>query len=147
VYNLLDKGLFLKNRPRLAKKRSIRPSSRLKTVDLDCRSSLSVARLVRFWFRSLQSLTVHDRQFLHYKVTSSFWLCVRTIWVSICAPGSFVHVVYCNLPLRVIALLEHGTPPTVSRNLKVKDLVAKQHPTNTHTQHVYICTICCLSYI
>ena len=64
MYNLLDKGLFLKNRPRLAKKRSVRPSSRLKTVDLDCRSSLSVAQLVRFWFRSLQSLTFHDRQFL-----------------------------------------------------------------------------------
>ena len=64
MYNLLDKGLFLKNRPKLVKKRSIRPSSRLKTVDLDCRSSLSVAQLVRFWFKSLQSLTVHDRQFL-----------------------------------------------------------------------------------
>ena len=64
MYNLLDKGLFLKNRPRLAKNRSVRPSSRLKTVDLDCRSSLLVAQLVRFWFKSLQSLTVHDRQFL-----------------------------------------------------------------------------------
>ena len=64
MYNLLEKGLFLKNRPRLAKKRSVRPSSTLKTVDLDCRSSLSVAQLVRFWFKSLQSLTVHDRQFL-----------------------------------------------------------------------------------
>ena len=64
MYNLLDKGLFLKNRPRLAKKRSVRPSGRLKTVDLDCRSSLSVAQLVRFWFKSLQSLTVYDRQFL-----------------------------------------------------------------------------------
>ena len=64
MYNLLDKGLFLKNQSRLAKKRSVRPSSRLKTVDLDCRSSLSVAQLVRFWFKSLQSLTVHDRQFL-----------------------------------------------------------------------------------
>ena len=91
-------------------------------------------------------MTVHDRQFLHYKVTSSFWLCVRTIWVSICAPGSFVHVVYCNLPLRVIALLERGTPPTVSRNLKVKDLVAKQHPTNTHT-HMYIYAQSVVSHI
>ena len=44
---LLDKGLFLKNRLTLAKKkRSVRPSSRLKTVDLDCRLSLSVARLI-----------------------------------------------------------------------------------------------------
>ena len=61
---LLDKGLVLKNRLTLAKKHTVRPSSRLKTVDLDRRSSLSVARLVRFWFKSLQSLTVHDRQFL-----------------------------------------------------------------------------------
>ena len=64
MYNLLDKELFLKNRPRLAKQRSVRPLSRLKTVDLDCRSSLSVAQMVRFWFKSLQSLTTHDRQFL-----------------------------------------------------------------------------------
>ena len=61
---LLEKGLFLKNRMTLPKKRSIRPSSRLKTVDLDYRLSLSVARLVRFWFKSLQSLTTHDRQLL-----------------------------------------------------------------------------------
>ena len=47
-----------------SKKRSVRPSSRLKTVDLDYRLSLSVARLVRFWFKSSQSLTAHDRQFL-----------------------------------------------------------------------------------
>ena len=32
------------------------------------------------------------------------------MWVSICAP-SFVHVVYCNLALRVIALVERGTSP------------------------------------
>ena len=50
---LLDKGLFLKNRTTLPK-----------TVDLDYRSSLSVAWLVRFWFKNLQSLTAHDRQFL-----------------------------------------------------------------------------------
>ena len=56
------------------------------------------------------------------------------------------HVVYCNLPLRVIALLERGTPPTVSRNLKVKDLVAKQHPTNTHT-HMYIYAQSVVSHI
>ena len=61
---LLDKGLFLKNRTTLPNKRSVRSSSSLKTVDLDYRLSLSVARLVRFWFKSLQSLTVHDRQVL-----------------------------------------------------------------------------------
>ena len=57
-------GVISQNRPRLAKKRSVMPSSRLKTVDLDCHSLLSVAQLDRFWFKSLQSLTVHDRQFL-----------------------------------------------------------------------------------
>ena len=36
----------------------------IKTVDLDYRSSLLVAQLVRFWFKSLQSLTAHERQFL-----------------------------------------------------------------------------------
>ena len=61
---LLDKGFFSKTERRFQIKRSVRPSSRLKTVDLDYRSSLSVARLVRFWFKSLQSLTAHDRQFL-----------------------------------------------------------------------------------
>ena len=59
------RGYFSKTDRCLQKKRSsVRPSTRLKTVDLDCRSLLSVARLVRFWFKSLQSLTVHDRQFL-----------------------------------------------------------------------------------
>ena len=57
------------------KKRFVWPSSRLKTVDLDYRSSLSVARLVRFWFKSLQSLTAHDRQFLQGNL---FFLAVCT---------------------------------------------------------------------
>ena len=54
---LVNKWLFLKNRTTLPKKRSVRPSSRLKTVNLDYCSSLSVARLVRFWFKNLQSFT------------------------------------------------------------------------------------------
>ena len=57
-------GVISQKPTEACKKRSVRPSSRLKTVDLDCRSSLSVAQLVRFWFKSLQSLTAHDRQFL-----------------------------------------------------------------------------------
>ena len=62
---LLDKTLFLKNRTTLAKNKTfIWPSSTLKTVDLDYRSLLLVAQLVRFWFKSLQSLTAHERQFL-----------------------------------------------------------------------------------
>ena len=62
---LLDKTLFLKNRTMLAKNKTfIWPSSTSKTVDLDYRSLLLVAQLVRFWFKSLQSLTAHERQFL-----------------------------------------------------------------------------------
>ena len=61
---LLDKELFLKNRTMLAKKRSFWPSSRLITVDLDYCLSLSLAQLVRFWFKSLWSLTIQERQFL-----------------------------------------------------------------------------------
>jgi len=65
VYTVLvDKGLFLKNQPTLANKRFIRPSSRLKSVHLDYRSSLSISQLLRFWFKSSQSLTTHERQFL-----------------------------------------------------------------------------------
>ena len=60
---LVDKQLFLKNRTTLPNKCSVGPSNRLKTVDLDYRSSLSVTRLVRFWFKSLQSFTAHDGQF------------------------------------------------------------------------------------
>ena len=51
VQFLLDRGLFLKNRKTLPKKPSVRPSSRLKTVDLDYRSSLSVAWLGQILIR------------------------------------------------------------------------------------------------
>ena len=44
------------------KTRSIWPLSRLKTVNLECRLSLSVAWLVKFWFKSLQFL--QDNLFL-----------------------------------------------------------------------------------
>ena len=64
MYSFTGQGVFLKNRTTLPKKCSVRPSSSLKTVDLDYCSSLSVAWLVRFWFKSLQSLTTHNRQFL-----------------------------------------------------------------------------------
>ena len=57
-------GYFSKIERRLQKKRSVWPSSTLKTIDLDYRSSLLVAQLVRFWFKSLQSLTANERQFL-----------------------------------------------------------------------------------
>ena len=58
------RGYFSKTERHFQKKCSIWPSSTLKTVDLDYRSFLSGAQLVRFWFKSLHSLTAHDRQFL-----------------------------------------------------------------------------------
>ena len=57
-------GYLSKIEWRLQKKSFIWPSSTLKSIDLDYRSSLSVAQLVRFWFKSLQSLTANERQFL-----------------------------------------------------------------------------------
>ena len=105
---LLDKGLFLKNRTALPKKRSVWPSSGLKTVDLDYRSSLSVARLVRFWFKSLQTLTAHDRQFLQGNL---FLLAMCTHKVA------FVAIVWSKWALLVITFWARNTPQTVSRNL------------------------------
>ena len=58
---LLDKGLFLKSRKTLATRRSVGPSSTLKAVNLECRSSLSIVWTVRFWFESLQSLTPYEQ--------------------------------------------------------------------------------------
>ena len=86
-----ERDLFLNNQTTLAKKTcSVRPSSMLKTVDLDYCSSLSVAQLVRFWFKVWPA----TRDSL-YMVTHFFWLCVRTRCLSICVP-SFVAVVWCN---------------------------------------------------
>ena len=123
MYNLLDKGLFLKNRPRLAKKRSVRPSSRLKTVDLDCRSSLSVAQLVRFWFKSLQSLTFHDRQFLQ----GNFFLlavCTHDVGLYLCS-------IFCTRSLLQFSAVSYRAfgarntpqlyPVTLTRNIAHAD--------------------------
>ena len=105
-------GCFSRTKWRFQKNRSVWPLSRLKTVDLDYCLSLSVARLVRFWFKSLQSLSAHNRQFL----TNFFWLCSRTRCFSICAP-SFVAVVWCKWALQVIAFWAQNMPQIVSRNL------------------------------
>ena len=56
---LLNKRLFLKNQTALAIKPSIWPSNTLKTVDLIYCLSLLVAWMVRFWFKSLQSLIAY----------------------------------------------------------------------------------------
>ena len=97
---LLDMGLFLYNWTTLAKNHSVWPSSTLKTVHREYCLSLSVAQLVRFWFKSLQSLTAHERQF------------------SICAP-SFVTVVWCKWALCVFVVRAENTPQIVSCNLKL----------------------------
>ena len=52
-----------------------------------------------------------------YKVTYSFWLCVRTRCFSICAP-SFVAIVWCKWALWVIAFWARNTPQTVSLHSK-----------------------------
>ena len=56
---LLNKGLFLKNWTSLATKPSIWPLSMSITVDLEHHLSLLVAWMVRFRFKSYQSLTVY----------------------------------------------------------------------------------------
>ena len=63
---LLDKALFLKKLNGACKKENLHLVLEYikKTVDLDYHLSLLVAQLVRFWFKSLQSLTAHERQFL-----------------------------------------------------------------------------------
>ena len=64
MYSFSGQAVVSQKPNNTSKKRSVWPSSRLKTVDLDHRLSLSVTRLARFWFKSLQSLSAHDRQFL-----------------------------------------------------------------------------------
>ena len=56
---LLDKGLFLTNWTTFATKHFVWLSSMLKTVNLEFCLLLSAARLARFWFKSLQRLTVY----------------------------------------------------------------------------------------
>ena len=57
----LDKRLFLKNGTTLPAPCIYQGGTWRKKLLI---SSLSVVRLVRFWFKSLQSLTAHDRHFL-----------------------------------------------------------------------------------
>ena len=52
-----------------------------------------------------------------YKVAYSFWLCVCTRCLSICAP-SFVAVVWCKWALRVIVFGARNTPQTVFCNCR-----------------------------
>ena len=102
---LQEKGLVLKNRTTLATKLSVWTSSTLKSVDLEYRSSLSVAWMIRFWFKSLQNLTAHKRQlvqgnvFLPHEVP--FYLC--SIFC--------IRVVRSDSALRVIAFLLLATVP------------------------------------
>ena len=56
---LLDKGLFLKKKNDVCNKTLRLALKYLKTDDLEYSSSLSVAWMVRFWFKSLQSLATY----------------------------------------------------------------------------------------
>ena len=72
-----------------------------KTVDLDYRSSLSIARLVRFWFKSLQSLTTHDRQFLQ----GNFFLpavCMHEVPLNLCS-------IFCSRSLVQVSTASYHT--------------------------------------
>ena len=79
-------GIFLKNRMSSATKCSIWPSNMLKTVDLEYHSSLSVAWIVRFWFRSLQNSTIHKRPLVQGNL---FLLAVYTHEVPLCLCSIF----------------------------------------------------------
>ena len=105
---LVDKQLFLKNRMTLPNKRSVGPSSRLKTVNLDYRSSLSVTRLVRFWFKSLQSLTAHDGQFPQGNL---FLLAVCTHKVPLYLCSIFCSHSLVQVSTASYRILSHGTRP------------------------------------
>ena len=105
---LVDKQLFLKNRMTLPNKRSVGPSSRLKTVDLDYRSSLSLTRLVRFWFKSLQSFTAHDGQFPQGNL---FLLAVCTHKVPLYLCSIFCSHSLVQVSTASYRILSHGTRP------------------------------------
>ena len=105
---LLDKRLFLKNRKTLPRKRSVWPSSRLTTVDLDYRLSLLVAQLVRFWFKSLQNLTAHKRQFLRGNL---FLLAVCTHKVPLYLCSIFCSRSLVQFSTASYRVFEHGMHP------------------------------------
>ena len=112
----------------LAKKQKqfIWPSSTLKLSiwSVACRSRL-LGWSIRFWFKISPPTTDSS-----YKVTYSFWLCVCTRCLSICAP-SVVAVVWCNWVLRVITFGVRDTPKTVSRNLKHHWFINYIHDSNS----------------
>ena len=135
VYNFMVNGLFLKKRPKLAKTRSVRPSNRLKTVDLDYRSSLSVPRLVRFWFKSLQSLTAHDRQFLYPGNLFLLAVCMHDVALYLCS-------IFCSRSLVQFSTASYrafgarNTPQTVSHNLETHSKSCDKPSTCTKLSHV-----------
>ena len=90
------------------KKRSIWPLSTLITVHLGYCSLLSVARLVRFWFQSLQSLIAHERQFLQGNL---FLLAVCTHEVPLYLCSIFCSRNLVQLSTASYLHLERGTHP------------------------------------
>ena len=67
-------------------KRSVWPSNTLKIVDPGYRSSLSVAWMVRFWFKNFQNSTVHKTSLVQ---GSLFLLAVYTHKVPLCLCSVF----------------------------------------------------------
>ena len=91
---LRDKGLFVKNWTTLARKTLRLPLEYVKCVDLDYRSSLSVAWMVRLWFESLQSLTVYAQPLVEGNLYQfSLW---RTHRVPLFTCSLFCSYSLCN---------------------------------------------------
>ena len=63
VYSFTGQGV-VSQKPNDTSKKTLCLALEVKTVNLDCHLLLSVARLVRFWLKSLQNLTTHNKQFL-----------------------------------------------------------------------------------
>ena len=89
----------------------------LKTVDQGYRSSLSVAWIVRIWFKSFQNSTFHKTSLVQ---GSLLLLAVYTHEVPLCLCSVFLSrsQVRFSTP-RYRAFRARTTPRTVSRNLKL----------------------------
>ena len=117
---------FSKKRTTLPNKRSVGPSSRLKTVDLDYRSSLSLTRLVRFWFKSLQSFTAHDGQFPQGNLFL-LAMCTHEMSLYLCS-------IFCSRSLVQVStasyrVLSRGTRPKLYPvTLSIAYIARRRHP-------------------
>ena len=98
-----------------ATKRSVWPSSTLKTVDLGYRSSLSVSWIVRFWFKSFQNSTIHKTSLVQ---GSLLLQAVYTHKVPLCLCSIFLSRSQVRFSTaRYHTFRAWTTPRTISRNL------------------------------